>query len=73
LEAFPFTKVSPLPEEKKQFPHVPGIVSTESLKDIYGDGSFGGEYSVSRAIIDELFQAALEDILAKLRFLQQGT
>lgn len=73
LEAFPFTRVSPLPEEKKGPPHVPGIVGADRLKGIYGDGSFGGEYTVDGAIMEEIFQAALEDVLVKLEFLKQET
>lgn len=69
MEAFPFTRVAPLPEKKKNPPHVPGIISTERLKDFYGDGSFGGEYAVESEIMDEIFQAALEDVLNKLKFL----
>jgi hypothetical protein len=35
---------------------------------VYGDGSFGGSYSVSGEIMDEIFAAALEDILHLLKF-----
>ncbi len=68
LEAFPFTRVAPLPEEPKLPPFVPGVVSAQQARRIYGDGSFGGPYAVDQKIMDEIFQAALLDILQLLKF-----
>lgn len=68
LEAFPFTKVAPLPEEKKSPPHAPGILNAEKVRELYGDGSFGGAYEVEDGVMDEIFQAALQDVLHKLNF-----
>lgn len=68
LEAFPFTRVASLPEDEKPPPHVPGILSAEEAKELFGDGSFGGKYSVKSEIMDEIFQTALEDVLQKLSF-----
>jgi len=72
LEAFPFTKVAPLPEEKKNPPHVPGILNAEKVRELYGDGSFGGAYEVEDGVMDEIFQAALQDVLQKLKFSSSG-
>jgi len=68
LEAFPFTRVAPLPEEDKTPPHVPGIMNADKAKEVYGDGSFGGPYAVSQEIMNLVFQTALEDVLHKLTF-----
>jgi creatinine amidohydrolase len=69
LEAFPFTIVSELPTGVKTPPTVPSdIMAATTTRTVYGDGSFGGPYSVSTKIMDEIFTAALEDILILLKF-----
>ncbi|RPI82046.1 MAG: creatininase family protein [Chloroflexi bacterium] len=68
LEAFPFTRVAELPEGEKTPPHIPGLMSADEARKVYGDGVFGGPYSVNPAIMDELFSAALQDILHLLEF-----
>ncbi|MCS7010862.1 MAG: creatininase family protein [Anaerolineales bacterium] len=69
LEAFPFTRVADLPEETKPPPFVPSsLMSAAQTRHVYGDGSFGGPYQVAQAIMDELFAAALADVLQLLRF-----
>ncbi len=69
LEAFPFTTVSELPAGEKNPPSVPSdILDAATTRKVYGDGSFGGPYSVSGEIMDEIFTAALEDILHLLKF-----
>lgn len=67
-EAFSFTQVTDLPDGKKDPVHIPGLISAEEVRDICGDGSFGGEYRAEESILDEIFAAALEEVLAKLRF-----
>ena len=69
LEAFPFTIVSEMPKEPKLPPNVPStIMDSKTAREVYGDGSFGGEYFVSGEIMSEMFAAALEDILMMLKF-----
>lgn len=68
LENFPFTRVAELPKENKIPPHVPGIMNAVQARVVYGDGSFGGPYETEPEVMDEIFQAALEDILHLLRF-----
>ncbi len=68
LEAFPFTIVSDLPQKPKTPPHVPGILSAEQARKVYGDGSFGGAYQASPQVMDEMFAAALQDVLQLLKF-----
>jgi creatinine amidohydrolase len=67
-EAFRFTRVAELPEGEKVPPHVPGLVGAEEARQLYGDGVFGGRYKVDDAIMDEIFKAALEDVLQLLKF-----
>jgi creatinine amidohydrolase len=68
LEAFPFTVVGELPEEEKVPPRVPGLMGAEEARRVYGDGSFGGRYHVEASIMQEVFEAALLDILQLLKF-----
>jgi creatinine amidohydrolase len=68
LEAFPFTRVGDLPEGRKQPPSVPGLMGAQEAREIYGDGSFGGPYQVDPAIMQEIFDACLADIVHMLQF-----
>ncbi len=68
LEAFPFTIVSDLPEGEKTPPHVPSdIMDAKLAREVYGDGSFGGSYRAPEATMQEIFEAALRDILQLLK------
>lgn len=68
LEAFPFTIVSELPAEPKVPPKVPGLMDARTARQVYGDGSFGGPYLASDAIMHEMYAAVLADILLLLKF-----
>ncbi|MCU0487826.1 MAG: creatininase family protein [Anaerolineales bacterium] len=68
LEAFPFTIVSELPQDDKLPPRIPGLMGADQARQVYGDGSFGGPYQADPAIMDEIFQAALEDVIGLLQF-----
>ena len=68
MEAFPFTRVAELPPGEKTPPYVPGLMGAQQARQVYGDGVFGGPYVVDDTIMDELFEAALKDVLHLLRF-----
>ena len=68
LEAFQFTRVSDLPEGNKVPPTVSGLLGAKQSRLTYQDGVFGGPYQADQSISDEIFTAALEDILLLLRF-----
>jgi creatinine amidohydrolase len=69
LEAFPFNIVADLPGGEKTPPSVPSdILPSQTTREVYGDGSFGGLYKVSQDIMQEIFEAALCDILQLLKF-----
>lgn len=68
LEAFDFVRVAELPPGEKPPPAIPGILSPAQARQVYGDGSFGGAYQVEPQVMDELFQACLEDVLHLLDF-----
>jgi creatinine amidohydrolase len=63
LEAFEFTRVTELPGEEK--PVVDGIPSLHAnlVRRHYGDGSFGGTYQAPRAVMDEIFNACLQEVV----------
>ena len=68
LEAFPFTIVGDLPETPKIPPNVPGLMSANKSKEVYGDGNFGGPYRVDDRIMTELLKTATEEIIHLLKF-----
>lgn len=68
LEAFPFVQVTELPEEMKIPPAFLGLPNATEMRQLYGDGSFGGAYSAAPEVMQELFDAALADILHLLQF-----
>lgn len=68
LEAFSFTRVSELPSGEKTPPRVPGLLGADEARQVYGDGVFGGPYQVDEAIMQQVFDAALQDILTLLNF-----
>jgi creatinine amidohydrolase len=69
LEAFPFTIVDELPEGEKTPPVVPAdVLDAAAARQAYGDGSFGGPYRAPQAVMEEMFEACLADILGMLEF-----
>jgi creatinine amidohydrolase len=69
LEAFPFNIVADLPEGEKTPPQVPSdIMDAQTAREVYGDGSFGGRYRVPDETMQEIFEAALQDVLQLLKF-----
>jgi len=68
IEAFPFTRVGDLPEGEKIPPRIPGLINAKLARELYQDGVFGGPYQVDDAIMTEIFNAALDDILQLLKF-----
>ena len=69
LEAFPFTIVADLPEGEKVPPHVPSeVMDAKTTRETFSDGSFGGRYRVEDGTLQEVFDAALADILQLLKF-----
>ncbi len=68
LEAFPFTTVTELPDEVKTPVAPKGLLNAQESREVYGDGVFGGPYKVAPEIMDNLFAAALEDVLHLLQF-----
>lgn len=68
LEAFPFTTVAENPAGSKIPARISGLLNTDQARQAYGDGNFGGPYTADPTIMDEIFQAALADVLQLLKF-----
>jgi creatinine amidohydrolase len=69
LEAFPFTTVADLPAGSKAPPNVPrGIMDSDTARRVYEDGSFGGPYRADDGVMQDIFAAALADVLQCLAF-----
>ncbi|MBN1967522.1 MAG: creatininase family protein [Anaerolineae bacterium] len=71
-ENFPFTRVSEVPAAIKPRPQHDTFTSSGSsisLRDIFGDGSFGGPYQVDDAIMQRLFDAVVAEARALLNTL----
>jgi len=68
IEAFPFVRVAELPRGEKQPAAGKPVQSADEYRKVFGDGVFGGPYQVEDKIMDEIFSAAVEDILQLLRF-----
>lgn len=67
-ENFPFTRVSELPEGEKLAPQFKGVLNAEETRSTYGDGVFGGAYQADDEIMQEIFDAAVKDVLFELEF-----
>lgn len=69
LEAFDFTMVTEMPEESKAYPeHKEKVLGKTPTRESYGDGAFGGPYKADPKVMDEIFDACVEDILDLLKF-----
>ncbi len=68
MEAFAFTRVSDLPQGEKTPPAYKGLLSAAQMRQVMGDGVFGGAYQADEAILQELFAVCLQDVLHLLDF-----
>ncbi|MBI3242527.1 MAG: creatininase family protein [Chloroflexi bacterium] len=68
IEAFRFCRVADLPEGMKQPAEASRILNAAETRALYGDGVFGGPYSADDALMQRIFDAAVADIVEKLRF-----
>jgi creatinine amidohydrolase len=68
IEAFSFVRVSELPQGEKVPPVVKRLLSARETRETYGDGVYGGPYQVDDAIMTEILDTALSDVLELLEF-----
>jgi creatinine amidohydrolase len=70
-EAFTFCRVAELPAGAKEPAVPPRLLNAAETRELYGDGVFGGAYAADDAVMQRVFDAAVEDVVGKLRFAQQ--
>lgn len=68
IEAFRFTRVSPLPQGEKPPVVTHHVMGAEETRRVVGDGVYGGPYQAPDEIMDEIFDAALRDVLNLIKF-----
>lgn len=68
IEAFPFCRVTELPRGEKAPVTAPRLLNADETRALYGDGVFGGPYSADDALTQRIFEAAVADIVERLRF-----
>jgi len=66
-EAFAFNRVGPLPEGDKAMTEVSRTAPAAAVRSALGDGSYGGPYQAPLAVMDRMFTAAVEAMIAALR------
>ncbi len=67
IEAFAFVRVANLPPGAKMPLETKDILGPVGSRQLYGDGVFGGPYKVDDAILDEIFQVAVQDVVELLQ------
>jgi creatinine amidohydrolase len=68
-ETFAITQRRPLPPGSKEPALLPAAASAQAVRDILGDGSFGGPYQAPPEISDRLFALGVEAMITELRSL----
>ena len=71
-ENFPFTRVTrDLPAEAKPLVNLGYVEDGATVREVLGDGSFGGPYQVDEAITQELFDRVVDEIVFILQELRR--
>jgi creatinine amidohydrolase len=69
LEAFPFTRVCDMPKTDKPLVETgDSILSAKKIREVVGDGNYGGPYQVEDAVMDDIFNVCLKITLKLLKF-----
>ncbi|MHC1740768.1 MAG: creatininase family protein [Anaerolineaceae bacterium] len=69
IEAFPFVRSTAIPPSVKDPLGTSRILNPKQAKEFYGDGVFGGPYVADEAVMNEVFSAALKEIMRMLEVL----
>lgn len=65
-ENFPFVRVGDIPQGDKEPVNLDRLEERVPMRELIGDGSFGGPYQVEDSLMDLLFQTVVDDIVARL-------
>lgn len=68
MEAFPFTRVVQIPMGEDRGIEADTTLSAQAMRQTYPDGVMGYPYQADPMIMDEIFKAALANVLYLLKF-----
>ena len=68
IEAFDFIHRKNMPAGGKPAIQPKTLLGAKEVKAVVGDGVYGGPYQADKAVMDEIFAAALADVLDLLNF-----
>jgi creatinine amidohydrolase len=68
IEAFEFCRVGDLPDGDKPPTRPRRLLPAGKVRELYGDGVFGGPYKADDALMARVFEAAVADLVELLRF-----
>lgn len=66
-ENFRFTRIGEVPDTEKSPVNLGYLDAGEPVRDVLGDGCFGGPYQVDDALMDELFNSIVDEATALLQ------
>lgn len=70
-ENFPFNRVAEVPQEEKPPVNLGYLEAGRPVRDVLGDGSFGGPYQVDDALMWDLYERLVAEAAALVRALRQ--
>lgn len=70
-ENFTFTRVSEMPEGVKPPVNLERLDDGESVRDVIGDGCYGGPYQVDDALMLELFDRVVAEVSERVRTMRE--
>ncbi|MFN8450608.1 MAG: creatininase family protein [Anaerolineae bacterium] len=71
-ENFPFTRVAEVPAGSKPPINLAMLDAGQTMRDVLGDGSYGGDYQVDDRLMEELFMRVVAEISAQVRALGES-
>ena len=74
VESFPFTRTTKvIPKDPKPvIPHGPELLSAPRVRKLIDDGNYGGPYQLGDALMDEIFDACVAEVLDLISFNDQA-
>lgn len=67
---FPFTRISQPPKDEKPYVNLDYLEDGQPIRDVLGDGSFGGPYQIDDKLMFALFDSLVEEVAARVRALK---
>lgn len=71
-ENFPFVRVGDVPEGDKDPVNLDLLEERVPMRDIIGDGSFGGPYQVDESLMELLFSTVVDEVVAHLEAMREA-